>query len=556
MYLELQNPQCRSKYGKYAKGDTIVIDNGSYECKAGYSGDGPQMTFRNVLYRHKTTSSIENFQGATPKTMFDGDVVTNFEVLEHVVDEILEYLKPEKPKNLIFMEKVYSPTHNDLVRFLFDVYGFERIQVGVDGYYSYLWNFGGEDGMVIDMSHSATTCLVIIERRIVDVYKINFGGWAAGEYLSAVMSNRFFDGKRNYRSLVQHLRCSKDYGREAVEILEEMRAGDYSRNYFLDEELEAAKEKPVDKKQKRCVTPTPPGSVPEIDVNLLGMADADLGAEEVKEKKKQKILYHSTLHRLKTRVEKCLERLSMLISSAEDEKEKLEGLDGFICRKKAEFQGLKRELEMRSKLRRDVKNRKTYEFQVRHKEGVLTADEEVLIRKIKDAEDLDKEDGIVESLKTLISQIKELDPHFEPYTADTVDLLNGGFIGRMNVNVDLLRIPEILFSPSIIGLDQMGLTEIMEEVCRKYHVKKVLLTGGFSQIKDIDTRIVDEMRSMSFVGEVEVVRAKDPVNDPFRGATFCDAFPTYTLEQHIQSGIESPMETPMGDVESTPRTVE
>ncbi|KAG5859651.1 hypothetical protein KMI_05g08330 [Encephalitozoon hellem] len=536
MYLELLNSSSKNKYEKYDKTDTIVIDNGSYECKAGYSGGAPQMVFKNVLYRHKAVSSIENFQGASAKTMFDGDVVTNFEVLEYVIDEILEYLKPEKLKNLIFTEKIFSPTHTELVKFLFDVYGFEKIQVGVDSYYSYLWNLGREDCMIIDISHSATTCLVIQSEQIVDVYKINFGGKAGGEYLSAVMFNKFFDSKKNYRGLIPYLRCSPDYSKESVEILEELKAGNYSRNYFLDEELEALKEKPVDKKHKVHAAPSTSGSMPEIDMRLLNTADSDLDVEGIKEKKKQKILYHSTLHRLKTRIDKCLERLSSHILCMEDEKEKLVDLEGFIGKKKAELEVLKRELEIRSKLRRDAKNRKTYEFQVRFKEGELTSDERILAEKIRDAEDLDKENKILESLKGLVTQIKELDPYFEPYTADTVDLLNGHFIGRMNVNVDLLKIPEILFSPSIIGLDQMGLTEIMDDVSRKYRVKKVLLTGGFSQIKGIDVRIKDEMTSMSFVGEVEVIRASDPIGDPFKGARFSDAFPIYTLEDYNRLG--------------------
>ncbi|ADM11487.1 actin-like protein [Encephalitozoon intestinalis ATCC 50506] len=537
MYLELQNLSSKNRYERYRKSDTIVIDNGTYECKAGYSGDGPQMVFKNILYRHKTVSSIESFQGASPKTMFDGDVVTNFEVLENVIDEILEYLKPEKLKNLIFTEKIFNPTHEDLVKFLFDVYGFEKIQIGVDSYYSYLWNMSGEDCMVVDMAHSATTCLVICGGRIMDVYKINFGGKAAGDYLSALMFNKFFNGKKNYKGLIPYLRCSLDYRRETVQILEEMKVGNYSRNYFLDEELEMVKEKPVDKKQKMCAAPMVSTSMPEIDMCLLNTADVDLDPEEIKEKKKQKILYHSTLHRLKTRVEKCLEKLSSHILYMEDEREKLEDLEGFISKKKTELQALKRELEIRSRLRRDVKNRKTYEFQVRFKEGELTADEKTLVEKIRDAEDLDKENKILESLKSLIHQIKELDPYFEPYTADTVDLLSGHFIGRMNANVDLLKIPEIVFSPSIIGLDQMGLTEIMEDVSKKYRVKKVLLTGGFSQIKDIDVRIRNEMTSMSFVGEIEVIKAKDPIGDSFRGARICEAFPTYTLEEYNRSGI-------------------
>lgn len=537
MYLELTDQLQRNKYRKYSKSDTIVIDNGTHECKAGYAGGEPQMVFRNVLYRCRSDTSIESFQGASVRAMFDGDVVVNLEVLENAIDEILNYLKPDRLVNLIFTEKLCSPTHVSVVKFLFEVYRFERVQIGVDSCYSYLGNMNGEDCMVVDMSHSAVTCLVIKDMRIVDGHKINFGGNAAGEYLSALMFNKFFDSKKNYRNLIPYLRCSSNYDEESVEIFEMMRAGDYSKNYFLNEEFEVANEELVCRKQKRCSTPTP-AAMPEVDMGLISTADTDLDAEGIREKRKQKILYHSTLYRFRSRVERCLERIADAIQQTEEEYERLEDLEGFIERKKGEFQRLKRELEMRSKLRRDVKNRKTYEFQIKFKEGELTDDERALVERIKDAEDPDREDKILDDLKNLVSKIREVDPGFEPYTADTVDIVNGYFIGRMNANIDLLRVPEILFSPSIIGLDQMGLSEIMEDVSRKHGVRKVFLTGGFSQIEGIDRRIRDEMTSMSFVGEVDVVRAGDPVYDSFKGATFSDMFPVYTIEQFERLGAE------------------
>ncbi|KAM0672455.1 Actin- protein 5 [Ordospora colligata] len=538
MYVELSKKAHANKYGKYVKNDTIVIDNGVYECKAGYSGQSPQMVFMNVLYRQKTSASIESFQGAVLKTMFDGDVLINFEVLESMIDEVLAYLKPERLQNLIFTEKIYSPTHTELVKFLFEVYGFEKIQIGVDSYYSYLWNMRGEDCMVVDMSHTAVTCLVIYGGRIADVYKINFGGCAAEEYLCMLMFNKFFDNKKSYGELVKYLRCSRDYCREAVDVLDEMKEGEYSRSYFLDEEVEIGHQRCMDAKQKRCSMPSNPGSVPEINTNLLNTIDSELNDEEIREKKRQRILYHSALHRVKSRAEKCLEKLKMCMSLTEEKIERMSDPAGFINAKKAEFQRLKRELELRGKTRRDVKNRKTYEFQVRFKEGLLTDDEKLLIAKIKDAEDMDQEVRLIDSLRMLASQIKELDPYFEPFTADVVDILNGYSIGRMCVNIDLMRIPEIFFLPSIIGLDQMGLTEIMENVSRKYNTRKVLLTGGFSQIEGIGDRIQIEMSSVSVVGDVQVIMAADPVNDAFKGATMCNMFPVYTIDQYHNMGAE------------------
>jgi len=70
----------------------------------------------------------------------------------------------------------------------------------------------GEDCMIVDMSHSAVSCLVIKNENIVDVYKINFGGNAASEYLSALMFNKFFDSKKNYKDLIKFKKLWNFFG--------------------------------------------------------------------------------------------------------------------------------------------------------------------------------------------------------------------------------------------------------------------------------------------------------------------------------------------------------
>jgi actin-related protein 5 len=550
MHINLEDIPYRNKYEPCTRSDTIVVDNGTYECRAGYANSPPQMVFRNLLYKSRDQSGIESFQGATPKSMFDADVVINFEVLEGTMDAIIDYLRPEKLRNLIFTEKICSPMHTALVSFLFDVYGFEKIQVGVDSCYSYLYNMKGEDCLVIDMSHSAVTSIVILGGKIVECYKINFGGKAAGDYLAALMPTKCRDSRKSYRSLVPFLRCSLDYNREAVEILEMMRRGDHSRSYFLTNETadEAAAsrstaetQEPMQKRRKKSTASQTSVAMPDIDMALLNTSDAELDAEGVKEKKKQKILFHSTLYRFKQRIEKCLERMCDVIGSTKEERDKLVDLDGFVKRKKEEFEVLKRELEVRSRTRRNAKNRKTYEFQIKFKEGMLSEEEKALIEKIKDAENLEKEDLLLEKLGVLGFRIRELDPSFEPYKPGTLELLTGEAIGSSNANVDLIRVPEILFSPSIVGSEQMGLSEVLEEVARRFGVREVFLTGGFSRMEGIETRILNEMRSFSF-NDVNVVRARDPVDDAFKGATLASMFPIYTLEEHKRLGAEKMVE--------------
>ena len=100
------------------KNDTIVIDNGTFEIKAGYLGD-LCIIAKNKIYKNKDRVSLEPFPSASVKSMFDEDVITNFDSLEYTIDQVLDFLAPSALKNLIFTSTPTSPTEHDLIEFLF-----------------------------------------------------------------------------------------------------------------------------------------------------------------------------------------------------------------------------------------------------------------------------------------------------------------------------------------------------------------------------------------------------------------------------------------------------
>ena len=53
---------------------------------------------------------------------------------------------------------------------------------------------------------------------------------------------------------------------------------------------------------------------------------------------------------------------------------------------------------------------------------------------------------------------------YPPY--DPTDI---GQMHQLHVNVERVRVGEVLFQPSIIGLDQAGLTETMNDIIRTFN---------------------------------------------------------------------------------------
>ncbi|KAI5147992.1 actin-related protein 5 [Enteropsectra breve] len=512
------------------KSSTIVIDNGVYEIRAGFNSFHA-FTARNRIYKYKEKVSFNPFPQSIMKSMFDGDVIVNFEVLEHSIDLVLEHLQPEQLDNLIITTTPQSPTENELLDFLFSVYKFNRVQLGYDFIFPYQHHCPGQDCLVVSMKYSSCIVAFIQEGGIAEMYKINFGGKDIQEYINYVMTERYKQFKKSYSRLSEHLRASLDYTRESTALYNQMCVGDYKDTLFLNEEQISSPVVQDMANQKSALNTGPQLSIPSIDYTLMGTDDGELSAEDIKEKRKQNMLFHATLYRIKTKIQKNMTNLGMLIESISDVQEKQDDINRYLENKKRKFEEIKRLLELRNKIRQDSKNKKTKEFQIKHKEGLLTEDDIVIRTAIADAEDEAMESKLVERLNFLSKEITAVDPDFIPFYANALEILHGENIGRQCVNVDLIKWVEIFFDPMIINLEEMGLSEIFGCIAQKYPIKNVLLCGGFSFIKDLEKRIEMELNSL-LPNEVHIIKTDETKPTAFMGAEFSPLLKVYTREEY------------------------
>jgi actin-related protein 5 len=93
---------------------------------------------------------------------------------------------------------------------------------------------------------------------------------------------------------------------------------------------------------------------------------------------------------------------------------------------------------------------------------------------------------------------------------------------------DRYRGTEILFQPSIVGMENAGLSEILENILhplsqriREKLLKFVLITGGHTKVPGFDKRIESELRMINQVGTpINVVRSYDEQLDAWRGGAW------------------------------------
>lgn len=532
MYFELTSDY-KIKKKAFKKSPTVVIDNGTYEMKAGYVGSEPQIVFKNHFYKEVDGIKFNGQRDKNRYSPFFNDMIAGFHCLEENIDQCLDYLKVKECQNLIITDAIYSPTKKELLKFLFEVYRFKKIQIGVDAIYSYLYNKQDPDCIVISLSHTASYVYLMIEGKIADVYKLCYGGKMACKYLSNVLKYKHREYSKDYSSLLTKLKVAVDYDKTSLGIYNKIRCGDCSDSIFIGSADDDVHEEESD--EKEVVADTKAHSYKgEVGRQKL----SDIAKTEGSEDKLTPGMYKIRLYQLCSKVEKHLKIIQKDIYRFEEIYEKKTDFTGFLNKKKQNYEKICRELEMREKMRRDSKNRKAYEFALLLKTGELTEEEQAYKKKIAEAEDLEVDDRLIAERNELLEDISYYDPLFSMSSSNTLDLLEGKNLNKTMVNIDLYRASEILFEPSIVGSNQMGISEILENILKRNKVTNIFITGGFSQIEGIKERIESEANKYSYNGPVSVFQAEDPPYDAFKGATFSDLFPVYTYSDYIKKGID------------------
>ena len=162
------------------------------------------------------------------------------------------------------------------------------------------------------------------------------------------------------------------------------------------------------------------------------------------------------------------------------------------------------------------------------------------------SDDEDEEDPGA-ALKAVEAQLLKYDPNFTEQStleaqADWTKSLVHAFlhgpwpydhesqrdVHQIHLNVERIRVPEVVFQPSMAGVDQAGLVEIAADIImsrfsnpeeRYSMLKDVFLTGGNTLFQGFGERLQRELRAViPDEAPLHVRHAKDPLLDAWRGA--------------------------------------
>ncbi|GKU91961.1 hypothetical protein SLEP1_g5758 [Rubroshorea leprosula] len=302
---------------------------------------------------------------------------------------------------------------------------------------------------------------------------------------------------------------------------------------------------------------------------LINVPDNLLTPEQLKEKKRQIFLKTTTEGRQRAKQKRFEEELEREKKNQLEEERRLENPELYLEQMRVKYKDLYERVEQRKRLKTNgghtngnnlsggVGRGERLNAAQRERMRLLTTaafdrgkgedtfgarDEDWQLYKLMSKDHDDDEDGAdgdETELARISSRLQEIDPTFVPKRESTPSQPSAE-VPRIRpltkedcqivIGVERFRCPEVLFCPNLIGIDQVGLDEMVgvslrrmpsEDACLVDRLtSSILMTGGSCLLPGMGERLEAGIRMIRPCGSpIKVVRALDPILDAWRGAS-------------------------------------
>ncbi len=355
--------------------------------------------------------------------------------------------------------------------------------------------------------------------------------------------------------------------KEKSRILESNDFDDENQLNKRVKELEAA----IKKARNKDVGDLEEEQVEEPTFPLLEVPDDQLDEEGIKQKRQQRLMKSNYDARQRAKIEKEKEKARLAEEQRLDDERRESDPQGWIDERRVARQAIIQKIKDRERLKAELGNRKSLANQMRMKSiANLASDNPTKKRRrgggdddtfgADDADwgvyrtiatgegsDDEEEEDLNKNLKDIEAQLLKHDPNFTEESTREAQMdwtksilhafLHGPYpfdaesqreVNQVHLNVERIRVPEVLFQPTIAGLDQAGIIEIASTILterladsprRDDVLKDIFLTGGNTLFEGFEERLRAELRAVLPADQtVQVRRAKDCILDAWRGA--------------------------------------
>ncbi|KAG2023710.1 chromatin remodeling complex subunit [Coprinopsis cinerea AmutBmut pab1-1] len=297
---------------------------------------------------------------------------------------------------------------------------------------------------------------------------------------------------------------------------------------------------------------------------LVDIPDADLDEDQLKEKRKQKLMKAGWEARMRARKEKEREREEKAREEQREEEERQADLDGWARNLRQQQEALMTKIKDRNRRKAALSDRKSAAAQARMKnianlaaddtgaprkkrrangEDMFGADDAdwQIYRKINTAAPSSDEEDDLTQLQIIEQKLLAHDPtftdqHTHAFLTTQRSALLSAFLPfyeegdveghtRIHLSTERWRVPETYFSPGMAGIDTAGLGEVIQNILARFSeaekarlVGNIFLTGSPSQLPGLSTRLHSSVRPiLPPEMPIEIVKAANPSLDAWRG---------------------------------------
>ena len=338
---------------------------------------------------------------------------------------------------------------------------------------------------------------------------------------------------------------------------------------------------------------------------LLDVPDNELDEAGLKQKRHQRLMKSGVEARARARAEKERERNRVEEEQRQDDDRRENDLDQWLRDRRAVRLEYLQRIKEKEQFKADLGNRKSLASQARMKTLANLAsdtpgrkrrrggdddnfgandDDWGVYRTVAtgDQSDEEEEEDLEAGLKGVEALLLKYDPDFSEHNTmeaqgDWRKSLIHAFhrgprpfntesqeeIHQLHLNVERIRVPEIVFQPAIAGVDQAGILEIAADIINQRlprnldHeaiLKDVFLTGGNTLFKNFTERFRNDLGGFLPVkASTRVRQAQDPTHDAWKGAAQWSQDPSFaessvTRDEYLEKGAEYMKEHSLGNL--------
>ncbi|XP_017039867.1 actin-related protein 5 [Drosophila ficusphila] len=604
----------------------LVIDNGSYECRVGWSDSKePDLRFRNVLTKPRKDRKKEaTQQGAsessvTPaaveapaeiqvgnditnieavrahlKSPFERNVITNWNHQEQIFDYIFTKMGFEGQERIdhpiVLTEALANPNfcRQQMSELLFECYGIPAVSYGIDALYS--WEHYQQnhqkisDALIISFGYSTTHVIPVLggKLQLEHVRRLNVGGYHIITYLFRLMQMKYpvhlnaITISRMEKLVHEHCHIAVDYKEELMKWAQMDYYDEHimkiqlpynavtATNALLTAEQKQEKRRELAHRLLEIKNRREKEKLREDEQQLFVYNKLRQLYEQQKLEKFERALQQQQIGTLED-LDSLIATINSRIKRAQDraqsaprpskQQEKLDKMpkppegvsqadwlaelhgkrEQLLGRKQARQQqrteqakrhthAAQERMRIISSLAKNEKRRKVNGEEEDDGFGMNDNDWDVYKRINRYNDDSDS-DADNEQLLEFEKILSHYDANFDDGNSN-VQTQSAAENYQLHFGVEDIRVPEILFQPSMIGCSEAGLAELIAFVLKLFSAEEqqrlvdhVYLTGGCAQFRGLKERLAKELMEMRpFQSSFAIYESDEPTLSAWLGA--------------------------------------